>query len=94
MSYYAVMSLNTVQYLTTYEAVAAMLRAHYSDFSALEFLETKIRKAKNTAVGQQAPAIKIKDINGEEVSLAALEGKYVLNRILGFVVQTVSGCQP
>lgn len=78
VSYYAIMSLNTVQYLTTYEAVAEMLRTHYPDFINLEYLETKIQKAKNTAIGQKAPKIEIQDIDGKEVSLAALQGQYVL----------------
>ena len=55
-----------------------MLRRHYPNFPQLEYLETKIQKAKSTAIGQKAPSIKIKAIDGEEVSLAALKGQYVL----------------
>jgi thiol-disulfide isomerase/thioredoxin len=61
-----------------YESVAAGFAEKYPGLAVTERVREKVEVLKNTSIGGTAPEMGMPDSNGKEVSLADVQGKYVL----------------
>jgi peroxiredoxin len=66
---------NDLEYI---KALADKLYDKYPNEGMVSNLKNKVDAVKNTAVGQMAPDIALNNLEGQEVSLSSLRGKYVL----------------
>lgn len=66
---------NNLEYMS---AIVKKFKKAHPKWRVTRFLENKLQTIKNTAVGQVAPEIDLKNPQGQSIKLSSLRGKYVL----------------
>jgi peroxiredoxin len=87
-SFYAINSLNASDYETELLAYADKIKSNFNNNGAVTAFLVRMAKLRSVQVGQVAPDFTMPTIDGKEIKLSSLRGKYVM---LDF---WASWCQP
>jgi peroxiredoxin len=81
LGYMAVSNLRIEDYYDSYEKFAKRLQAEMPNSSLTTQFQTYVgsmQSVMNTAVGKEAPELKLKNTDGKEIALSSMRGKVVL----------------